>query len=116
MNGELKSLNKLKQQALGHVRFKCNNNKCDYQLTYEELLLGTHELDDCSYMQVVCEGCGLRIIKQQYIKHESVECENPLGKCAFCKKVFALKDMNYHIRTCTERVRVKVEYGASSEP
>ena len=34
-----------------------------YQLTYDELLLGTHELDDCNFMTIVCEGCGLRIFK-----------------------------------------------------
>lgn len=62
-------------------------------------------------MQVVCEGCGLRIKKQQQIKHESVECENPLGKCGFCKRVFSLVEMSNHMRTCSQRVVVKMEYG-----
>lgn len=75
-------------------------------------MLGTHELDDCLYMQVICEGCGLRIIKQQQIKHESVECDNPLGKCGFCKRIFSLVDMGEHMRNCSSRVVVKVEYGA----
>ena len=60
----LKACNKLKQEYMNQIRFKCNNIRCTYQLTYDELLLGTHELDDCSYMCIVCEGCGLRIYKQ----------------------------------------------------
>ncbi len=64
-------------------------------------------------MQVICEGCGIRIIKQQQIKHESVECDNPLGKCGFCKRVFSLIEMNNHMRTCSQRVSVKVEYGVA---
>jgi hypothetical protein len=84
--------------------------KCDYQLTYDELLLGTHELDECLYMQVVCEGCGIRIVKQQQIKHESIECEKPLGKCTFCKRVKPLKEMSEHMKTCQSRVLIKVEY------
>lgn len=109
--GELKSLNKLKQNALTQIRFKCNNLRCDYALTYDELLLGTHELDECKFMQVICEGCGIRIIKQQQIRHESVECDNPLGKCGFCKRVFSLQDMIAHMRDCNQRQVVKIEYG-----
>lgn len=60
---EIKPMNRLKQELLAEVRFRCNNNRCSYQLTYDELLLGTHELDDCAFMQVICEGCGMRIIK-----------------------------------------------------
>ena len=62
-NAHLKQLNKLKQEYLNQIRFKCNNAKCTYQLTYDELLLGTHELDDCNFMNIVCEGCGMRIFK-----------------------------------------------------
>jgi hypothetical protein len=32
-------------------------------MTYDELILGTHELDECNYIRVECEGCGLRIFK-----------------------------------------------------
>lgn len=58
-------INKLKHQLLSDVRFKCNNARCQYELTYDELLLGTHELDECQFMHVVCEGCGMRIVKQE---------------------------------------------------
>lgn len=70
-----------------------------------------HELDSCVHMQVICEGCGLRITKQQQIKHESLECSNPLGKCGFCKRVFSLTEMALHMRSCSLRTTVKVEYG-----
>lgn len=59
----LKQLNKLKVDYLSQVRFKCNNFSCSYQLTYDELILGTHELDDCMFMKIVCEGCGVKIHK-----------------------------------------------------
>jgi uncharacterized Fe-S cluster-containing protein len=99
----MRHLNKIKLQALGLVRFKCNNTRCDYQLTYEELLLGTHELDECQFLQVVCEGCGTRIIKQEQIKHESLDCEKPLGKCSFCHEIYSLREMQNHIKSCSLR-------------
>ena len=43
----LKYLNKLKLEYMNQIRFKCNNARCQYQLTYDELILGTHELDEC---------------------------------------------------------------------
>ena len=36
-------------------------------MTYDELILGTHELDDCMFMRVVCEGCGSKILKKRHI-------------------------------------------------
>ena len=83
----------MKHTLLSDIRFKCNNARCQYELTYDELLLGTHELDECAFMHVVCEGCGMRIVKQEQIKHEATECANPLGKCGFCKRVFPLNAM-----------------------
>ena len=62
---KLRNLNKLKTEYLGQIRFKCNNNKCGYQLTYEELILGTHELDDCLHMKIACDGCGMKISKSE---------------------------------------------------
>jgi hypothetical protein len=59
---------------------------------------------------VICEGCGVRIIKKEQIKHDSLECEKPLGRCGFCKQVFCLKEMSEHMRLCQLRNVVKVEY------
>lgn len=84
--------------------------KCQYQLTYDELILGTHELDECNFMCVVCEGCSQRIYKQEQIKHESLECSNPLAKCHFCTRIFNLREMSTHMRSCSKRSIVKVEY------
>ena len=53
----------MKLDYLNHVRFKCNNPGCKYELTYDELILGTHELDECMFMKIVCEGCGAKIPK-----------------------------------------------------
>lgn len=106
----LKQLNRLKQEYLNQVRFKCNSARCTYHLTYDELLLGTHELDDCDFMNIICEGCGVRIFKQDRIRHESVECANPIGKCAFCQRIFGMSEMLVHRRECGQRSVVKVEY------
>lgn len=67
-------------------------------------------MDECNFMCVVCEGCGLRIYKQEQIKHESVDCRNPLAKCHFCERIFSLREMNNHQRSCSKRSIVKVEY------
>ena len=80
----MRPVNKLKAEYLNDIRFKCNNGKCQYPLTYDELILGTHELDECNFMCVMCEGCGLRIYKQEQIRHEAMDCRNPLAKCHFC--------------------------------
>ena len=106
----LKQLNKIKQDYLNQIRFKCNNQRCVYQLTYDELLLGTHELDDCNFMTIVCEGCGTRIYKQDQIRHESIECANPIGKCAWCQRIFGMAELLTHRRECGQRSIVKVEY------
>ena len=111
----MRCLNKLKQTYLHEIRFKCNNQKCTYQLTYDELILGTHELDDCNFMCVICEGCGLKIHKQDQIKHESIDCTNPLAKCQFCSKIFGLGDMTAHLKSCSQRRIVKVEYSSDPE-
>ncbi|CDW87308.1 UNKNOWN [Stylonychia lemnae] len=76
----LKTLSKLKAEYLQQIRFNCQNRNCLYQLTYDELLRGTHELEECNYIRVMCEGCGVRIFKQEQLKHESVECEVPKTK------------------------------------
>lgn len=93
----MKPINKLKQEYLNQIRFKCNNAKCTHQLTYDELILGTHELDTCPYLVIVCEGCGQRIFKQDQIKHEAVECRNPLARFG-------------HLREHSHRPDVKIEY------
>ena len=67
-----------------------------YQLTYDELILGTHELDDCQYMKIVCEGCATKITKNDQIRHDAIECSNPHSKCKFCKTVYHLKDLIKH--------------------
>jgi len=103
-------LNKLKIEYLNQVRFKCNNNLCQYQLTYDELILGTHELDDCMFMKVVCEGCGTKITKYDQIRHDAVDCPNPHAKCKYCKNVHHLKELIEHERTCEQRSIVKLEY------
>ena len=95
-HANLKHLNKLKQEYLNMIRFRCNNTRCTYQLTYDELLLGTHELDDCNFMNIVCEGCGIRIFKQDQIRHESIECSNPISKCGFCQRCFSIGEMLLH--------------------
>ena len=61
-------------------------------------------------MCIVCEGCGLRIYKQDQIRHESIECRNPLAKCHFCSNIFSLSEMSAHMRECSQRAVVKVEY------
>eukprot|EP00347_Sterkiella_histriomuscorum_P015132 403358202 len=106
----LKGLNKLKVEYLQQVRFNCQNRHCLHQLTYDELLLGTHELDECNYIRVMCEGCGMRIFKQEQLKHESVDCENPLTKCRFCQQLIHLREILYHTKCCPQRAIVKLEY------
>lgn len=60
---KLKTLGKTKNEYLQQIRFRCQNRQCTYQLTYDELILGTHELDDCKFIKLICEGCGQRITK-----------------------------------------------------
>lgn len=76
-------------------------------------MLGTHELDRCDFMQVICEGCGIRIVKQDQIRHETIECQNPLAKCPFCFLVHPLCNIGDHIKTCKSRAVFKVEYSDS---
>lgn len=108
-------MNKLKIEYLTSVRFKCNNVRCQYQLTYDELVLGTHELDDCSFIKIVCEGCGAKITKQEQIRHDAVDCSNPHAKCKYCKTVFHLKQLIEHERNCEMKSLVKLEYNQNEE-
>lgn len=97
------------------MRFKCNNVRCSYQLTYDELVLGTHELDDCSYIKIQCEGCGSKITKQEQIRHDAIECSNPSAKCKYCKKIFHLKQLVDHEKLCEQKSLVKLEYNQNEE-
>lgn len=97
------------------MRFKCNNFRCIYRLSYDEILLGTHELDECAYIRIECEGCGQRISKHEQIRHDAVECSNPSAKCRYCKQIFHLKQLAEHDRLCSARGTVKLEYQANEQ-
>ncbi|CDW85664.1 traf-type zinc finger family protein [Stylonychia lemnae] len=112
---QLKFLGKTKNDYLQQIRFRCQNRQCHYSLTYEELILGTHELDDCKFIKIICEGCGARIMKQDQLKHETVECPNPQSKCRFCQKMMSLKEVISHQKDCNMRVQIKIEYDCSYE-
>ena len=58
----------------------------------------------------MCEGCGAKITKSEQIRHDTVQCDNPIAKCKFCKKIFHLKELADHVRTCEQRNIVKMEY------
>jgi len=83
---------------------------CQYQLTYDELILGTHELDDCMFMKIVCEGCGQKISKNDQIRHDTIECSNPHAKCKFCKQITHIHELVKHQANCEKRAFVKLEY------
>lgn len=89
----LKLINKLKQEFLEQIKFRCANKNCHYQMSYDELILGTHELDECNFIRIICEGCGSRILKQEQIKHESLECKSPSTKCRFCSQIIKIRDI-----------------------
>ena len=62
------------------------------------------------FMKIVCEGCGTKISKNDQIRHDTVECNNPYSKCKFCKTVVHLGDLISHQQSCDMRSIVKVEY------
>ena len=101
-------MNKIKYQHLQDVRFKCNNLYCNYKLSYDEILLGTHELEQCDFLKIKCEGCGKEISKHELIKHDAFECPNPMARCRYSGKVVRLKDL-----LATEEIAkrsIKMEY------
>jgi len=75
----MKPLNKIKLEMLINVRFKCNNTGCKHELTYDELILGTHELDECMFMKIICENCGAKIPKWDKLRHDALDCSNPMA-------------------------------------
>ena len=67
--------------------------------------MGTHELDECLYLKIVCEGCGKKINKSDQIRHETLDCTNPVW----------LKDLQKNKRDGNQRDMVKMEYFDSQD-
>jgi hypothetical protein len=99
-----------KWEYMDQIRFRCTSKDCHHHLTYEELILGTHELDDCQYIKITCEGCGEKFQKKEKLKHDSFECKNPCTKCQFCSQIIPIVEESQHRTSCLSRNLIKVEY------
>ena len=99
---------------LQEIRFRCINTSCIERLTYDQILLGTHELDQCTHMMFECQGCNISMERYKLLRHEAVECLNPTARCRYCKTVMRLTLLSDHEKNCSARQLVKVEYANDS--